>query len=109
MKFIDKIYYINLKNKTERNEHCLKQFELHNIPNNKITRFEQYSKVESMIDDFLSSFDKPVNESDNDDGISTYKKIEKKAFEMLILHRLSQIILLLVWLHNPFPNRTIFS
>ena len=40
MKFIDKIYYINLKNKTERNEHCLKQFELHNIPNNKITRFE---------------------------------------------------------------------
>ena len=40
MKFIDKIYYINLKNKTERNEHCLKQFELHNIPNNKIIRFE---------------------------------------------------------------------
>jgi len=52
---------------------------------NKIKRFEQYSKVESMIDDFLSSFDKPVNESDNDDGISTYKKIEKKVLSDLRL------------------------
>ena len=37
---LDKIYYINLKEKTDRNEHFLQQCKLHNIPNDKIIRYE---------------------------------------------------------------------
>lgn len=37
---LDKIYYINLKEKTDRNEHFLQQCKLHNIPDDKIIRYE---------------------------------------------------------------------
>lgn len=37
---LDKIYYINLKEKTARNEHFLQQCKLHNIPDDKIIRYE---------------------------------------------------------------------
>lgn len=40
MNKIDKIYYINLDRRPDRNEHFLKQCSIHKIPYNKVQRFE---------------------------------------------------------------------
>jgi GR25 family glycosyltransferase involved in LPS biosynthesis len=37
---VDRVYYINLERREDRNEHMLKEFQISNIPLSKISRFE---------------------------------------------------------------------
>jgi GR25 family glycosyltransferase involved in LPS biosynthesis len=57
MENIDKIFYINLDERTERNKHVLEQFNTHNIPKIKIERFSAINgKTYHFSNDELNMF-----------------------------------------------------
>jgi GR25 family glycosyltransferase involved in LPS biosynthesis len=49
MDSIDKFIYINLKRRTDRNEHILKELKRYNIPQEKIERFEAVEHEKGML------------------------------------------------------------
>lgn len=49
MDSIDKFIYINLKRRTDRNEHILKELKRYNIPQEKIERFEAIEHEKGML------------------------------------------------------------
>lgn len=59
MEKINKIFYINLDERIDRNTHTLDQFNIHNIPKDKIERFSAINgKTHNFIKDELNMFKK---------------------------------------------------
>lgn len=57
MDSIDKFIYINLKRRTDRNEHILKELKKYNLPQEKIERFEAIEHEKGILGCALSHFE----------------------------------------------------
>ena len=61
LNLIDKIFYINLSRRTDRNMHIIKQMEKHNIPPEKFERFEAINGSEHIFSSSEFELFKNVN------------------------------------------------
>ena len=97
MNIIDKIYYINLDRRPDRNEHFLKECLKHNIPFNKIERF---TAIDGQIYNFSS------------DERQFFKKVDyiNKSFANNIMgNQLSHYNILLNMIDNNYKYIIIFQ
>lgn len=69
MDSIDKFIYINLKRRTDRNEHILKELKRYNIPQEKIERFEAVEHEKGALGCALSHYEVMQNFRDSTDKV----------------------------------------
>lgn len=94
---IDRIYYINLERRRDRNEHFINQCHKHNIPFDKVERFNAVDALSyKFLDEELEMFK---------DADYKHKNFAKK----IMANQLSHYYILLDIVKNKYKNAIIFQ
>jgi len=94
---IDRIYYINLERRQDRNEHFINQCHYHNLPFNKVERFNALDALTYKFTDYEIELFKDADYKN--------KNFEKK----IMANQLSHYYILIDIIKNKYKNTMIFQ